>query len=321
MNKTPAILSLLLLLCAALPSSGAAHMGQAGDGPEVAAAMDMNADIAQASMTGQERNTGQDHAAWPMGQDSAPGQVPMAHEHATPDVEAAPSPGVGVTEHLGAVIPDDVILRDEDGQAVNVKDLVGLPTILVPVYLSCPNECSLLLGSLGSILPRIRMVPGKDYQILAVSFDENDTPDLARRRKNDYMTSLRADFPQQYWKFLTGDAGSIRRLMDAIGFGFRREGMDFRHPVVLVALAPGGKITRYLYGIQPLPFDVTMALTDASQGRLGLSVQRAIALCYSYDPQSRRYVFDLMKVTGAVVLTTLGLFFLFLVFGGKKRRR
>lgn len=321
-GRIPITLALALFLCTALPSSGAARTEQhAAETSPAAAPMGQNAGGTQTPMANTQHDADHDHQAMPMDQNASSGQAPMAHVHHAPAPEEAPPPGVGVVEHLGAVIPDNVILHDEDGQTVNVKQLMTIPTLLVPVYLSCPNECSLLLGSLASILPQIRLVPGRDYQILVLSFDENDTPDLARRRKNDYMASLGTNFPQQYWKFLTGDLADIRRLTDAIGFDFQREGMDFRHPVVVVSLAPGGRITRYLYGVQPLPFDVTMAMTDAGQGRLGLSIQRAIALCYSYDPHSRRYVFDLMKVTGVVVLGTLGLFLLFLIFGGKKRRR
>ncbi len=109
--------------------------------------------------------------------------------------------------------------------------------------------------------------------------------------------------------------------MDSIGFGFQRKGDDFVHTVVLVALSPSGKITRYLYGIRPLPFDLAMAATEAAGGKTGLSVTRAVAMCYTYDPQGRRYVFNIMKVTGAGVLAALGLFGLFLAFGGKKRAR
>ncbi len=251
------------------------------------------------------------HAAHAAGQDT-PG-----HEHPAPD--PAPPPEVGVSEKLGAYLPEDVVLRDEEGGLVNLRKLVTMPTILAPVYYSCPNECNLLQGSLAQALPQIGLTPGKDYQVISVSFDENDSPAAAKSRKQDYLTALARDFPPEDWRFLTGDAANIRRLMDAIGFGFRREGSTFKHSVVLVAVSPEGKITRYLYGVRPLAFDITMAVTDAAEGRLGLSVKRAVAFCYSYDPVSRRYVFDLMKVAGVSVLAGISLFALFLALGGKKK--
>ena len=261
-------------------------------------------------------------ALWPwcvaLGQGGPAAEMP-AHE-AHPAEPAAPAPEVGVTEKLGAFIPGDVVLRDEEGKPVNLRKLVTVPTILAPVYYSCPNECNLLQGTLAQALPQIGLTPGKDYQVISVSFDENDSPAAAKSRKLDYLNTLAKDFPPEDWKFLTGDAATIRRLMDSIGFGFKREGSTFKHSVVLVALSPEGKITRYLYGVRPLAFDITMAVTDAAEGRLGLSVKRAVAFCYSYDPVSRRYVFDIMKVAGVSVLAGIGLFALFLIFGGKKKR-
>lgn len=234
---------------------------------------------------------------------------------------AAPVDGesVSVTERLGNTVPD-VSLRDESGREVRLAALIDRPTILVPVYYSCPNDCNVLLMNLSRVLPEVGLVPGRDFQVVTVSFDETDTPDLARRRKNDFTTALSGKFPKEHWHFLTGEAPEIKRLMDAVGFGFRRQGRAFQHAIVLVAVSPSGTITRYLHGGRLLPFDIAMAATEAAQERTGLSVTRAVAMCYSYDPQGRRYVFDFMKVAGAVVLSALALFGLFLAFGGKKRR-
>ncbi|WP_243310016.1 SCO family protein [Fundidesulfovibrio agrisoli] len=239
------------------------------------------------------------------------------HEH--PAGGGAPS-AVGVQERLGQAIPDDIVMRDETGREVNVKELVKIPTILVPVYYSCPNDCNLLLGSLAQVLPLVSLEPGKDFQVVSVSFDEQDTPQVAARRKNDFVTSMGDRFPARNWTFLTGDEANIRKLTDAVGFGFQRDGKAFKHPVVLVALSPSGKVVRYLYGVTPLPFDITMAATEAARETVGLSVRRAIAMCYSYDPQGRQYVFDLMKVSGAGILAAMALFGVFLYFGGRKKK-
>ncbi|MBF0514674.1 MAG: SCO family protein [Desulfovibrionaceae bacterium] len=226
---------------------------------------------------------------------------------------------VGVDEKLGDRLPADIVLRDENGASVNLRDLIAVPTLLVPVYYSCPNDCNMLLGSLSQILPRVALTPGRDFQVATFSFDETDTPELAERRKNDFEAALTERFPMQYWRFLTGDEAAIRKLTQAIGFRFARDGKAFRHPVVLVSVSPTGKIVRYLYGAAPLPFDLAMAATEAAGETVGLSVKRAVAFCYSYDPAGRRYVFDLMKIAGLSVLAGLGVFLLFLVFGGKKR--
>jgi len=257
------------------------------------------------------------------------------HEHRHMDMDMAPKPAespkpadspkpaetsVGVDEKLGAFIPEDIFMRDENGQSVNLKNLITIPTLLVPVYYTCPNDCNLLLGALSQILPQVALTPGRDFQVLTVSFDELDTPEIAARRKNDFATALSARFPMQYWKFLTGDATAIHKLTDAIGFHFVRDGKAFRHPVILVSVSPSGKIARYLYGAAPLPFDITMAATEAAGETVGLSIKRAVAFCYSYDPAGRRYVFDLMKIAGLSVLAGLSVFWLFVLFGGKKRK-
>jgi protein SCO1/2 len=204
---------------------------------------------------------------------------------------------------------------------VNLRDLLTLPTLIAPVYFSCPTDCNILLGTLAQILPQVGLKPGREYQVLAVSFDETDTPSLARQKKMEFLTAMHAPFPPEGWRFLTADLGTIRRLMDGLGFGFVREGATFRHPVVTVATSPQGRITRYLYGSRPLPFDIALAATEASGDRIGFSVQRAVAMCYSYDPASRRYVFDVMRIAGFCVLTGIGLFALFLAFGGRKGAR
>jgi len=230
----------------------------------------------------------------------------------------------GVTERLGQQADLSAEFLGEDGTRLRLADLVTMPTVLAPVYYSCPNECNVLLGTLASVLPQVGLKPGVDYQVLAVSFDERDTPATASKRKGDFFNTTpfmqSGGYPPLAWRFLSGDEANIRRLMDSVGFGFQRSGDAFRHSIALIVLTPTGKISRYLYGIRPLAFDIALAATEAGSEKTGLSVKRAIAMCYTYDPQGRKYVFDFMKVAGAGVLAALGIFGLFLAFGGKKRR-
>ncbi len=230
-------------------------------------------------------------------------------------------PAVGVQERLGQYIPADIVLRDEMGRTVNLRERITMPTILVPVYYACPTACNLLLGWLSQVLPQVALTPGRDYQVITVSFDERETPGLARRKHRDFTTAMAGKFPPEQWLFLTGDAQNISRLMNAIGFYFQRDGDMFRHPVVLVAVSPTGKITRYLYGGSPLAFDIAMAATEAAGEKPGLSVTRALAFCYSYDPQGQRYVFNLMRVAGIGVIFAILLFVAFLLAGARRRRR
>ena len=117
---------------------------------------------------------------------------------------------------------------------------------------------------------------------------------------------------------MTGDKENIRKLTDAIGFHFKRVGEDFEHPVSLVILAPDGKIIRYMYGADPLPFDLKLALVEASKGRIGPTIAKVVRFCFSYDPKANKLVFNMLRVTGAVTLLFALSFILFLIFKGKK---
>jgi protein SCO1/2 len=153
---------------------------------------------------------------------------------------------------------------------------------------------------------------------LSVSFDENDTPDIASRKKDNYMAALK-NFPEDSWKFLTGDKDNIDKFMDSIGFKFRREGKDFIHSVALIILSPDGKIVRYVYGTRILPFDLTMAIVEAQKGEVGFSVKRVLSYCFSYDPNGKKYVFNVMKVSATIILAGVVTLFLVLTLTGKRK--
>jgi protein SCO1/2 len=227
-------------------------------------------------------------------------------------------PGVGIDEKLGQVISLDILFNDENGHGVSLRQLINKPTILAPVYFGCPDVCSFLLYNLARALNQFSSEPGKEYQVLAVSFDETEKPPLALEKKRLYLKMIEKPFPEEAWRFLTGEEENIRKLTEAIGFRFKREGKTFQHPVLMVILSPGGKITRYMYGTDVLPFDLKMALLEASEGRIGPTVSRVLRFCFSYDPKGRKYVFNTLKVTGIVTLAFALSFILFLVVKGKR---
>lgn len=228
-------------------------------------------------------------------------------------------PGIGIDQRLGQTIPLDLTFNDENGRTVSLKELVTTPTILAPVYYSCPNVCSFLLSNLAGTLNKLPAEPGREYHVITLSFDENEKPDLALEKKRMYLKMIEKPFPEDTWRFLTGDKENIHKLTDAIGFHFKRQGKDFEHPVTLVILSQEGKITRYIYGTDFLPFDLKMALLEASEGRVGPTVSKVLRFCFSFDPKGRKYVFNILKVTGIVTLLFALSFILFLVFKGKKK--
>jgi protein SCO1/2 len=227
--------------------------------------------------------------------------------------------GIGIDQRLGQFVPLDLTFADENGQAVSLRQLIHRPTILVPVYLHCPNVCSLLLQNLADALNKLPAEPGKEYTVLSISFDETEKPDLALQKKKTYLKMIQKAFPEDAWRFLTGDKETIRKLTDAIGFHFKRVGEDFEHPVTLIILAPDGKIIRYMVGADPLPFDLKMALVEASQGKIGPAISKVVRFCFSYDPKADKLVFNTLKVTGTVTLLFALSFIVFLLFKGKKQ--
>ena len=237
-----------------------------------------------------------------------------AHEEQAPDLK-----GIGIDEKLGGYVPLDLTFNDENGQKVSSRELIHEPTILALVYLHCPNVCSLLLQNLADVLNKLPAEPGKDYFVLTVSFDEKEDPNLALEKKKLYLKMIERPFPGDDWRFLTGDKENILKLTDAVGFHFRRVKDDFEHPVLLVILAPDGKIVRYMYGAEPLPFDLKIALIEASQGRIGPTIAKVVRFCFSYDPKANKLVFNMLRVTGTVTLIFALSFVAFLLFKGKKK--
>jgi protein SCO1 len=235
--------------------------------------------------------------------------------------EAAISESPGIKEKLGDMVAVDAMVLDEEGKPFRFGDLVSIPTIILPVYYDCPDACNYIQSNIARILTKVDLVPGKDYQILSLSFDPKETPEKARKAKTDFIPAIGAPWPEGAWRFLTGDGKDVESIMKSIGFTYQKVNNQVVHPILMVALAPGGKVVRYLYGNNPLPFDITMAMTEANKGHLGLSVKRALAFCFSYDPEGKRYTVNVLRIGGIVVAGFAITFFLVLTLGGRKKRQ
>ncbi|QJB56722.1 SCO family protein [Pseudodesulfovibrio sp. zrk46] len=274
-------------------------------------------DMANESMEGHEAHQDQS-----MTDHDMEGMDAEAHDHEKmmEEVKEADIP-VGIEEKLGNVLPD-VEFTDSEGNKVRLLELVkDTPVMLLPIYYRCPDVCNLLQGGFASILPKVALKPGEEIKVVSLSFaPEEQTKDAARAKRN-YTAILDGKFPPEYWTFLTGDQQSIDQTLDAIGYTVQKQGKLWAHPVAAIAIAPGGKVVRYLYGTTFLPFDITMAGTEAAQGKTGLSIKRLLSYCYNYDPDGRRYVFDILRVSGFSILGFVGIFLAWLILGGKKKRR
>lgn len=229
---------------------------------------------------------------------------------------------VALEEKLGQVISGDSFFIDENGARLNLKGRIDKPTIIAPVYLGCMHTCPMLLTGLSQVLGRMELMkPGRDFQVITLSFDESDSPALAVAKKKNYLKAIGKPFPENAWQFLTGRETDIRKFTESIGFKFQRDGEhDFSHPVTLVVLAPGGKIVRYVEGVSFLPFEITMALTEASEGKVGSPSRKALMYCFSYDPLKKSYVFNVLKVTGTVMVLFVAGFLIYLLKTSGSRR-
>ena len=232
---------------------------------------------------------------------------------------------IGIDEHLGSCIPMDATFYAEDGSVVRLGDLVDRPTVLALVYYNCPAICSPLLDGVAEVVDRSQLVPGEDYRIVTISFDINDTPAAAtgeererrastqlHKRKNYVAQVTSKQVPLESWRFLTGDQESIDKIVEAVGFRYKRDaGGMFLHSGALTVLSPEGKITRYLYGLTYLPFDLEMATSEASEGKTGPTVNRLLRYCFAYDPQGKTYTISVTRISGVMILFFAGILLLY----------
>lgn len=229
---------------------------------------------------------------------------------------------IGFEEKLGEYVPMDITLTDEYGKSIKLKDLInGKPTIISLVYYRCPSICSPLLNGLVQTVDILDYEPSKDYSLITISFDFREDYILASEKKKSYYNQFeKKKLTRDAWRFLTSDSVNIARITDAVGFRFKQEGNDFAHGAGIIAISPEGKIVRYLYGIEFLPFDMKMSIIEASEGRVGTSIAKVMKFCFSYDPEGRKYGLNITRIIGSGILILLIGFVIFLTIKRKKSK-
>lgn len=221
---------------------------------------------------------------------------------------------VGFDQKPNARIPVDLTFRDEAGKEVQLKALLsGRPIILNLVYYDCPLLCNQVLDSLVRSLNVLKYKVGRDFDVLSVSIDPRETPDKAMAKEADVLRRYTLDGGEARagWHFLTGEESAIERLSKSVGFRFSYNPTTrlYAHPAGIVFLTPDGRASRYIYGLSYPARDLTLALSDASEGKIGGVVEQALLLCFVYDPTSGSYSFKIMMVVRVVgTLTALALF-------------
>ena len=227
-------------------------------------------------------------------------------------------PELGIVEKLGQSLPLDAELYDESGNLVQLGSFVDRPIILTFVYYRCPGICSPLLTELTRVVEKMDLVPGVDYRLVTISFDHREAPTLAASKKGSYIAAMTKKIDPAGWRFFTGDSVTIARITDAAGFYFKPEGNDFVHAGALIILSPQGNITRYMNGIQYLPFDVKMALIEASEGKVRPTIAKILKFCYSYDPEAKTYALNITRISLVIILFLAVVFVVVLLRPRKK---
>ena len=257
-------------------------------------------------------------AALTMGH-SSPTQTPAKAPASAPLPFSAED--VGIDEKLGQRAAIDLVFKDEEGKAVPLRALIDKPTILTLIYFRCTDLCPLLLHGVVEVLNRTQSEPGKDFQVITVSIDPRDTPEIAAEKRTGYLREITRPFPPTAWRFLTADAATTKALADSVGFKFKRRGADFIHAAAIIFLSPKGEVTRYMYGTAYLPADLQMAVQEAARGEARPTINKWLKICFSYDPVGRTYVLSFTKIGATIILLGAAIFLIFLVRAGRRRSR
>jgi protein SCO1/2 len=223
--------------------------------------------------------------------------------------------GIGITEHLGDKIPAGLQFVNEKGETVTLDSYIGQgrPVILNLVYYSCPMLCTLVLNGMVEGLKQVGYEPGQQFDIVSVSIDPRDTPEIAAMKKANYVKEYGRPSANMSWHFLTGQEPEIKKLTEAIGFKYRwdEQQQQYAHAAAIFILTPEGVLSRYLYGITFQPQDLRLGLLEASEGKIGSPIEKLLLFCYQYDPVGKKYALyatNVMRLGAAFTVLILGAF-------------
>lgn len=229
---------------------------------------------------------------------------------------------VGIDEKLNAIIDGNYKFFDADSNIISLKELVNKPTIISLVYYNCPGICTPLLEGVAEVVGKTDLNLGKDYQVLSISFDHNEKPTLAKRWQKNYHEAVGKNFPDDGWRFLTADSLTISKLTKDLGFHFKKDGeKDYLHAGALIVLSPNRKVTRYHFGTDFLPFNIKMSVIEAGREEANPTISKLLDICFKYDSGSKRYVLNLTRIVGTVMLLTVGIFATFLIVKGRSNNK
>ena len=236
---------------------------------------------------------------------------------AAPAAAARPAPmapdsvvrNAAIDQKLDAQVPLDLSFRDESGAPVTLGQYfsAGKPVVLSLVYYRCPGLCTMTLNGMSRAFKPLQFSAGKEFEVVTVSIDPKETPQLASEKKAEYVRQYGRAGAAAGWHFLTGDAPAIKRLADAVGFRYVYDPAtdQYAHSAGIMVLTPAGRVARYYYGLEYSARDLRWGLVEASEGRIGSVADTLNLLCYAYDPMSGKYGVPVMRTLRAAAVLTM----------------
>ena len=221
---------------------------------------------------------------------------------------------IGIDQKLGDQLPLDLRFVDSEGNTVHLRDYFGeKPIILSLVYFDCPMLCTQVINSLLRAMNVLSFGAGTEFDVLTISIDPGETPELAKAKKIEYLKNYRGREGSTGWHFLTGDQQQIEQLAAAVGFRYEYDEPtdQYIHASGIMVLTPDGKLARYFYGIDYPPRDLRWGLVEAADGAIGNPVDQLLLLCYSYDPMTGKYglyIRHSLRIGGLATVLALGSF-------------
>jgi protein SCO1 len=240
-------------------------------------------------------------AAWGQGMGNSIMSVP-------PNVRPPGLKNVGIQQNLNQQIPPDLTFTDDLGRKVKLSDYFGQkPLILNFVYYGCPMLCGEELTGLESALRVLKFDLGKEFDVITISFDPKNTPEIAAKKKEQILRRYNRPGAERGWHFLVGQPGAIDAVTKAAGFQYEYDEKtgQFAHSTAIMVLTPQGKIAQYYYGIEYPPKDLRLALVEASQNRIGTWADELLLYCYHYDPEKGKYSATVMRVLRLMGVATM----------------
>lgn len=214
---------------------------------------------------------------------------------------------------LGTSIDMDLTFLDETGQPVTLREASeGKPIVLALVYYNCTSICNPFLNAIVDVVNQSpsAFLPGDEYNIVAISFDPSETTELAALKKESYYNQFDLSNPltPNAFRFFTSDSASIATLTESVGFHYQEDGMGgYSHASSIIILSPSGVISRYIRGLSFLPVELMVSVTNAMEGKWAPTIRKIVQFCFTEEPEGRGYYFNFLKVTGILILLTIGI--------------